>query len=80
MMINQVNEGQREINREFTPVVTAAMEPACEYCINEVGKVQYKRMKDYMAGHINSNKESMFEDACNQVRNSLRGMCQKVEK
>jgi hypothetical protein len=31
-MITQVNDAQRDINREFTPAITAAMEPGYEYC------------------------------------------------
>ena len=37
-MVGAVNDGQREINREFTPVIAAAMEPAYEYCANERGE------------------------------------------
>lgn len=33
-----VNSSQKEINREFTPVITRAMVAAYEACVNESGK------------------------------------------
>lgn len=38
MTINNLNEGQREINREFTPAVRTAMIPVYEKCGDENGK------------------------------------------
>lgn len=37
-LVYYFNEAQREINREFTPYVTAAMRPAYEHCAAENGK------------------------------------------
>lgn len=33
-----INNGQKEINREFTPVIARAMIAAYEACVNESGK------------------------------------------
>ena len=77
-MITRINDGQREINREFTPVIAAAMEPAYQACADERGTGSYKRMKGHMAEHVDHNKLSMFNAACDQVRNSLSGLIDNV--
>lgn len=77
-MIAQVNEGQREINREFTPVISQAMEPAYDACTNERGTGSFNRMKGHMATHVSQHCVSMFEDATEQVRKSILKMCGNV--
>ena len=71
LMVNSVAEAQREINREFTPIVTEAMSPAYEMCTDERGIGSYKRMKGHMTSHVDSDKITMFQTACDQVRESL---------
>jgi hypothetical protein len=41
--INNVNEAQREINREFAPSVATAMAAAYERCSREIGKLTLLR-------------------------------------
>lgn len=77
-MIENVNEGQREINREFTPVVTAAMETAYQLCTDERGPGSFNRMRGHMSSQIHANKMSMFTEACDQVRRSLLSMCDGI--
>ncbi|KAK5125406.1 hypothetical protein LTR85_000515 [Meristemomyces frigidus] len=79
-MIGHVNEGQRDINREFTPVIGQVMEPAYEHCTNEKGTGSFKRMKSHMAEHVSQNRVSMFENATKQVCKSIMTMCDKVRK
>jgi hypothetical protein len=79
-MIAQVNEGQRDINREFTPVIQGIMDPVYMQCTAESGPGQYNRMKGYMAQHVSQHRISMFEDAAKKVRSSIEGLCQKVRK
>ncbi|KAK3655763.1 hypothetical protein LTR56_003412 [Elasticomyces elasticus] len=72
MTIAGISEGQREINREFTPVIAAAMQDAYDWCTNETGKGQYNRMKSMMASHVEQERSSMFTDAADQrVRESM---------
>ncbi|OQO03091.1 hypothetical protein B0A48_11346 [Cryoendolithus antarcticus] len=51
-MIQGVHEKQREINREFTPVIASAIESAYIHCTNESGTGSYSRMKLHMANHV----------------------------
>ncbi|KAK5708963.1 hypothetical protein LTR17_020189 [Elasticomyces elasticus] len=80
MTIAGISEGQREINREFTPVIAAAMQDAYDWCTNETGKGQYNRMKSMMASHVEQERSSMFTDAADQVRQSLTAMCKRVRE
>lgn len=80
IMIAQINEGQREINREFTPVIAAVMEPSYDHCANERGTGSYKRMKAHMTDHVSERRVSMFTDATTQVRTSLMKMCDEVRQ
>ncbi|KAH9834261.1 Dynamin family [Teratosphaeria destructans] len=77
-MINQVNEKQREINREFTPIIARIMEPVYTTCTDESGPGQFKRMKSAMFDHVTSNSVTMFEDAAKEVRKSIKKMCDNV--
>ncbi|KAK4895594.1 hypothetical protein LTR27_006377 [Elasticomyces elasticus] len=80
VMIASINEGQREINREFTPVIAAAMQEAYDACTSETGPGQYNRMKRMMASHVEQERSSMFTDVTNQVRQSLTTMCKRVRE
>ena len=77
-MRNQVNEAQREINREFTPVIKEAMGDAYQLCTDERGTGSYKRMKAHMQDHVETSREHMFSEACNQVRNRIMAVCQAL--
>lgn len=79
-MITSVNEAQREVNREFTPVIAAAMASAYEVCTEERGTGSYKRMKSHMHQHVSESQVPMFQDATKQVKTSLIAMCDQVKK
>lgn len=70
--VTKLNEGQRELSRQFTPVIAAAMEPAYEQCSSERGKGSFARMKAAMATHVGENGHDMFQEASDQVKTSLR--------
>ncbi|EOD47067.1 putative tat pathway signal sequence protein [Neofusicoccum parvum UCRNP2] len=70
---------QREVNREFTPVIAAAMEHAYDLCASECGTGTYVRMKGHMASHISANRTKMFQDACNAVKKSLEQMSAHIK-
>ncbi|KAK5766097.1 hypothetical protein LTS12_003843 [Elasticomyces elasticus] len=57
MTIAGISEGQREINREFTPVIAAAMQDAYDWCTNETGKGQYNQSHR----NVQRVRESMLE-------------------
>ncbi|KAK3723591.1 hypothetical protein LTR37_001843 [Vermiconidia calcicola] len=77
-MVGQINESQREINREFTPVITAMMEQAYQQCSDERGTGSFKRMKGHMHQHVDTTKTNMFSAACDQVRKSLSEICEAI--
>ncbi|EDU46400.1 conserved hypothetical protein [Pyrenophora tritici-repentis Pt-1C-BFP] len=79
-LINQMNELQREANRDFTPCVAMAMHDAYEYCAMEHGKGSYKRMKDHMEDHVKQESPGMFDEATSKVEKHLDDMCTKLRE
>lgn len=71
---------QREVNREFTPNVAAAMEHAYEMCSAERGPGCYVRMKAHMTSHVSRNHIEMFQVACNEVRKRLEELSQTIKE
>jgi len=53
----QLAAKQREINREFTPVIAAAMNPVYTLVVDERGVGCFKRMKKHMQNHVEREKE-----------------------
>ncbi|KAM0709890.1 hypothetical protein Q7P35_003933 [Cladosporium inversicolor] len=75
--IFNVNEAQREINREFTPSVTQAMAPTYERSAQENGLGSFRRMKEIMHDDISANQNVMFQNTTVEVRNQLDLMCKQ---
>lgn len=73
--MTKLNEGQRELSRQFTPVIAAAMEAVYQQCNDESGKGSFKRMKDAMAAFVGQNSQDMFQGASEQVQTSLKVCC-----
>ncbi|USW48463.1 hypothetical protein Slin15195_G017820 [Septoria linicola] len=78
--VNSLNEGQREINREFVPVIAEAMEPAYSSAAEERGTGSVKRMKARVTGHVDVHKTQMFGQASQQVRASLLKLCRTIKE
>lgn len=78
--VNSLNEGQREVNREFVPVITEAMEPAYSSAAEERGTGSFKRMKAHVTGHVDVHKTQMFGQASQQVRASLLKLCRTIKE
>lgn len=78
-MLETINALQREANREFTPVIAARLALAYDWNVAEVGPGQFKRMKTYMAEHIENNLD-MFGESCGQVKSRLEDMCKTVKR
>ncbi|KAI7365368.1 hypothetical protein KC328_g18655, partial [Hortaea werneckii] len=79
-MIRQINDGQRDINREFTPVISQAMSPAYDVTSAESGPGCYMRMKNAMHHHVDDNRRVMFDNATKQVQKSIMKLCEKVRE
>lgn len=78
--INFINERQRDINREFVPQITGIMQAAYNECVDINGKGSYNRMKSAMERFVDIHKTTMFQQACDEVRNRLNTMCGEVRK
>ncbi|KAK4507357.1 hypothetical protein PRZ48_001092 [Zasmidium cellare] len=77
--IETLNNGQRDINREFTPVIANAMESSYTFCTDESGPGQYKRMKAHMHDHVSAQRSTMFRTAAESVRKGLMKLCSQVK-
>lgn len=75
-----INAQQKEISREFTPVIENAMLPAYNICTTESGPGSYMRMKAAMTDHVEQERHSMFEDSTKEVQNRLSAMTRVVEE
>ncbi|KAL8789297.1 MAG: hypothetical protein Q9213_001220 [Squamulea squamosa] len=71
---------QKDINREFAPVIERAMLPSYEWCEAETGSGQYKRMKAYMTHHIEANRNIMFQASADEIKRQLGEMVKDVEE
>lgn len=77
-IIELVNATQREINREFSPAVQAAMEQAYAHCAAEGGTGMFMRIKAYMAEYVEHKKRDLFETAVKEVKSRLLKMINQV--
>ncbi|KAL8672577.1 MAG: hypothetical protein Q9168_002982 [Polycauliona sp. 1 TL-2023] len=71
---------QKDINREFTPVLERVMQPSYEWCEAERGPGQYKRMKSYMKDHVQAQQGTMFKSSTDEVKKQLKDMVSDVEE
>ncbi|PBP27375.1 hypothetical protein BUE80_DR001561 [Diplocarpon rosae] len=79
-MIETINDHQREANRAFTPVIARNLATAYQWCTQISGPGQFKKMKSHMEDHIDSAKETMFSESCEEVQRLLLEMCRQVEQ
>ncbi|KAL1618669.1 hypothetical protein SLS54_007105 [Diplodia seriata] len=70
---------QREVNREFTPVIAAAMEHAYHMCLTEHGSGSYMRMKGHMSAHVSKSRTTVFQDACDAVKARLNDLTSTIK-
>lgn len=75
----EINTTQREINREFTPIIAAVMATAYDYCARESGPGSFARMKHGMEEHVRSIHRTMFEQSTAEVKRRLMEMIKKAE-
>ena len=69
---------QKDINREFTPVIERVMIPSYEGCAAESGSGSYKRMKALMGDHVEHQRQWMFQESADEVRRQLETMVHDV--
>ncbi|KAL8652063.1 MAG: hypothetical protein Q9226_004426 [Calogaya cf. arnoldii] len=71
---------QKDINRDFTPVLEGMMQPSYEWCEAERGPGQFKRMKAHMHEHVATHQNTMFKASADEVRNQLKAMVKDAEE
>ncbi|KAL8998150.1 MAG: hypothetical protein Q9188_006160 [Gyalolechia gomerana] len=71
---------QKDINREFVPVIQHAMQPSYGWCSAEVGPGQFKRMKAYMDDHVEHARYTMFQKSADEVKRQLAVLVHDVEE
>ncbi|KAK4218543.1 hypothetical protein QBC37DRAFT_437200 [Rhypophila decipiens] len=79
MLVQVVQDLQRDANRSFTPVILEKMVPAYEACVEERGPGSFMRMKAAMISHVERASKTMFQEATTAVRDQLGDMCRKVK-
>lgn len=75
----QITTRQKDINREFVPVVAEAMLQVYDDCESERGPGQYLRMKALMSRHVDGVRHQMFNDSTNAVKNSSKKLVKDIE-
>ncbi|KAI9881074.1 MAG: hypothetical protein M1830_008232 [Pleopsidium flavum] len=75
-----INTQQKEINREFVPVITAVMEPAYTACVQECGPGSFMRMKNAMTSIVDQKRITMFRQSTQDVRTRLTKMMTAMEE
>lgn len=75
----QINITQREINREFTPIIAGMMATAYDYCAHESGPGSFARMKHGMEEHVQTIHRTMFERSTAEVKQRLMEMIKGAE-
>ncbi|KAI4164369.1 MAG: hypothetical protein LQ342_002016 [Letrouitia transgressa] len=66
-----VNNGQKEINRQFCPMIQTAMGPAYIACVNECGTGSFARMKAHMNDHVEMERYTMFQKTAEDIKSQL---------
>ena len=90
-----INTNQKEINREFVPVIEQAMAAAYEACVEERGKSRcshpnghqltrtgpgsFARMKAAMNSHVAQERYTMFQSSAENVKSRLSIMLKELE-
>ncbi|KAM7187037.1 hypothetical protein V8F33_011456 [Rhypophila sp. PSN 637] len=79
MLVQVVQDLQRDANRSFTPVILEKMVPGYEACVEERGPGSFMRMKAAMISHVDRARGTMFQEATTAVRDQLGDMCRKMK-
>lgn len=88
-----INTTQKDINREFTPVIERAMTAAYDACVAEAGMYlsssremelilagpgSYARMKAAMQAHVDQERHVMFQQSADEAKRRLIEMVEGV--
>ncbi|KAL6715665.1 hypothetical protein ACLMJK_006626 [Lecanora helva] len=74
----KINAAQKDINREFVPVIERVMITAYEECVAERGPGSFARMKAAMNSHVSHERHVMFRQSADTVSHQLKDMVKEV--
>ena len=75
-----IRSEQKNINREFVPVIQKALIPVYAACAKDHGTGSFARMKSAMDAHIKDNRYSMFQNSADKAQQSLLTLIDAQEK
>ncbi|KAI6359284.1 hypothetical protein MCOR25_007120 [Pyricularia grisea] len=73
-----INEAQREANRQLEPAIVRGMQDGYRQALEEHGTGCYMRMKNIMASHVEGARHVMFEQAKKTVQDHLVALSDKI--
>ncbi|USP80647.1 uncharacterized protein yc1106_07921 [Curvularia clavata] len=79
-LVAQMNELQREANREFAPCIADAMRPGYNACAAAHGTGAFKQMKERMTDHVELARRTMFQKLAQKVDKRLNDMCERLRE
>ncbi|XP_014558036.1 hypothetical protein COCVIDRAFT_14750 [Bipolaris victoriae FI3] len=79
-LVNQMNDIQREANRNFTPCIMDTMRDAYNICAAQNGLGSFKRMKEHMTSHVVLARHTMFRKAVQRVDKRLEAMYKNLRR
>lgn len=71
---------QKDISREFVPIIQNVMRPAYVICGDERGFKTFAKMKEHMDTHVTERRASMFQDSFDEVRRRLLTLVNEQEQ
>ncbi|KAL8719303.1 MAG: hypothetical protein Q9181_008075, partial [Wetmoreana brouardii] len=71
---------QKNINREFVPVIEGVLVPTYEACFQESGLGGFARMKRSMEASVSEKRFTMFQESVDEVRKRLLDMIKAQEQ
>ncbi|KAL8869331.1 MAG: hypothetical protein Q9174_004351 [Haloplaca sp. 1 TL-2023] len=69
-----IKHSQKNANREFVPVVRAALRVTYDHCAVQRGPGSLVRIKDIMHAGVDDKRLTMFQSSANVVKNTLEAM------
>ena len=77
---DMISSKQKDINREFVPIITKHMNDAYDGCVAEYGTGSFKRMKNLMNSHVAQERHTMFQSSVDHVQKLLKDLVKETNK
>ncbi|KAG8526802.1 uncharacterized protein KY384_008231 [Bacidia gigantensis] len=70
---------QKDINREYVPVIQTLMQSCYDWCVEEHGTGCFARMKAYMNSYVAETRHTMFQQSVDEVKSQLELLLEDAE-